>query len=754
MPVEQSVTLRVSEAPVRDAGRTVVRLDPSDMQALGASVGDIVELRGAGGTAAAKVLPALLEDRGKHQIQMDGILRANCGAGLEDEVHIRLLPTVQARSLVVSPVGSGSNWQQLSSNRHSLYFKRLFEGLVVMTGNTIRINLFGSSYQDFVIEEATPPAPAWLVGPGTALRLREPDANRAPDPKARQRRNVAAITYEDIGGLSRQLSRIREMIELPLKHPEVFERLGIEPPKGVLLYGPPGTGKTMIARAVANEANAYFITINGPEVMHSLYGQSEAHLRNIFKDAQTRAPSIIFLDEIDAIAPKRSDSFHEVDRRVVAQLLALLDGLQSRGRVVVIGATNLPDSLDPALRRPGRFDRELAIQPPDRKGRREILDIYTRGMPLANDVDIEDVADTTHGFVGADIAALCREAALAALRRTFPDFEFVQGAFSFDQLLSLQVGMPDFRTALTEVAPSALREFNTTIPDTTWEDVGGLENIKQTMRETIEYPMKYADLMRRVGARPTKGILLYGAPGSGKTLIAKAVANEANVNFITVKGPEFYSKWVGESEKAVREIFKRARASAPCIIFLDELDAIAPARVGNSADAVAEKVVAQLLTEIDGVAASTGVIMLAATNRPDMVDPAMLRPGRFDTKIEIPLPEAAMRLQILKVHMRNKPLKDENLLEQLMDETEGWSGADIEVFTNRAALNALQRALNATPNGEISDAALAITRQDLDAALDFVEEQRYLQRMAEQRQQSMTNANRPTPHDEEQEVYE
>ncbi len=724
---EIMLQLRVAEATLRDVGRTVVRIDPADLRRLGANVGDVIEIRGESGATAAKILPAFVDDRGKQQIHMDGILRANCGASLEGEVSIRLLPTLPARSILISPLGSGANWEPLNSNRHSLYFKRLFEGLVVQVGNVVRVNLFGTSFQEFLIEEAVPGGQPLVVGPATAVRLKgSPNDNS----RARPRRQSSGITYEDIGGLSRELSRIREMIELPLKHPEVFERLGIEAPKGVLLYGPPGTGKTMIARAVATEANAFFISVNGPEIAHSLYGQSEAHLRKIFQDAQSRAPSIIFLDEIDAIAPKRSEAFHEIDRRIVAQLLALMDGLAARGKVVVIGATNLPDSLDPALRRPGRFDREISIKVPDRRGRHEILSIYTRGMPLAEDFDLEQLADITHGFVGADLAALCREAALAALRRLFPDFEFVQGAFSFDQLLSLRVEMVDFITALSEIEPSALREVYTEVPNVTWEQVGGLEEVKNALHEAIDWPLRYSHLMKQAGARAPKGVLLYGPPGTGKTLAAQAIASQGGINFISVRGPELLSKWVGESEKAVREIFKKARAAAPCIIFLDELDSLAPLRGLNAADPVGERVVAQLLTEMDGVAASTGVIVLGATNRPDMLDPALLRPGRFDTKIEMRLPDEENRLKILQVHMQNKPLAEPELLVRMAAETEGWSGADIEVFCNRAALSALGRAITAAKDGPdptATEDAIKITWQDLDEALELVEGQRFVQ---------------------------
>ncbi len=723
MQVEEQLRLRVAEALTRDAGRTVIRLDPADMLRLALNAGDVVELKGETGLTAAKVLPAFVEERGKRQVQMDGILRSNCGATLESEVSLRRVPTVPARAVTISPVGGGTDWQQWSSSRHSLYFKRLFEGLVVMAGNVVRVNLFGTSFQEFMVEEVSPGGHPVLVVPATTVRLHE---TRPATNQARLRRNVNGITYEDIGGLSRELSRIREMIELPLKHPEVFERLGIEAPKGVLLYGPPGTGKTMIARAVAGEANAYFISVNGPEIAHSLYGQSEAHLRKIFQEAQNRAPSIIFLDEIDAIAPKRSEAFHEIDRRIVAQLLALMDGLQARGRVVVIGATNLPDSLDPALRRPGRFDRELSIKVPDRIGRREILEIYTRGMPLATDCNLDHLAEITHGFVGADLAALCREAALAALRRLFPDFEFVQGAFSFDQLLSLRVEMVDFKSALADIQPSALREVYTEVPDVTWEQVGGLDDIKQALQEAVEWPLRYAHLLKQVGARPPRGILLYGPPGTGKTLVAQAVASQAQINFISVRGPELLSKWVGESEKAVREIFKKARSAAPCIIFLDELDSLAPQRGMNAHDPVSERVVAQLLTEMDGISSAEGVVVLGATNRPDMLDPALLRPGRFDTKIELPLPDQATRLRILQIHMTSKPLEAPQILAQLAAETGGWSGSEIELFCNRAALNSLARLIAASKDGP-APGAPTITAQDLDDALDFVEGQRFIQ---------------------------
>jgi transitional endoplasmic reticulum ATPase len=483
------------------------------------------------------------------------------------------------------------------------------------------------------------------------------------------------------------------MIELPLRYPEVFERLGIEPPKGVLLHGPPGCGKTLIARAVAHETSAYFAHINGPEIIHKFYGESEAHLRNIFEEARRQAPAIVFIDEIDAIAPKREEARgdQQVERRVVAQLLALMDGLESRGQVIVIGATNVPNLLEPALRRPGRFDREIAISIPDKVGRREILDVHTRGMPLAEDVDLEKLAAVTHGFVGADLEALCREAAMITLRRILPDIDFAQASIPYERLLELEVTMDDCLEALKEVEPSAIREVFTEVPDVRWDDIGGLEDIKRLLVETVEWPLKYGKLFQHAKTTPPKGILLYGAPGTGKTLVGKAVARESEVNFISVKGPALLSKWVGESERGVREVFKKAKQASPCIVFFDEIDALAPHRGAGAADShVSERVVSQLLTELDGIEELKGVVVLAATNRLDIVDPALLRAGRFEVLVELPAPDRAARLAILQVHTRDKPLATDVDLASLADRTEGLVGADIEAICRQASMLAIR----------------------------------------------------------------
>jgi transitional endoplasmic reticulum ATPase len=506
---------------------------------------------------------------------------------------------------------------------------------------------------------------------------------------------IPTVTYEDIGGLKEQLQRVREMIELPLKHPELFTRLGIEPPKGVLLYGPPGTGKTLIAKAVANESGANFYAINGPEVMSKYYGESEARLREIFEQAEKSAPAIIFIDEVDAIAPKREEVTGEVERRLVAQLCTLMDGLKSRGRVIVIAATNRPNALDPALRRPGRFDREIEIGVPDRDGRKEILQIHTRGMPLAKDVDLDKIADMTHGFVGADLEALCKEAAMSALRRILPKIKLEEARIPPEVLEELKVTKEDFENALKVVQPSAMREVLIEVPKVKWEDIGGLENVKQELREAVEWPLKYPEVFQRMGIEPPKGILLYGPPGTGKTLLAKAVATESEANFIAVKGPELMSKWVGESEKGVRETFRKAKTAAPCVIFFDEIDSLCPARGAGYGDAgVTDRVISQFLTEMDGIEKLGKVVVIGATNRPDLVDPALLRPGRFDRLIYVPPPDEKARLEILKIHTRGMPLAKDVDLEALAKQLEGYSGADIAALCREAAMLALREDIN------------------------------------------------------------
>jgi transitional endoplasmic reticulum ATPase len=588
------------------------------------------------------------------------------------------------------------------------------DGIPVIANDQVRVDLFGTRAQTFIVAETTPKGPV-LIGSSTTIRL---TGGKADGSTKRER---GAITYEDIGGLRRVIRRIREMIELPLRYPEVFERLGIDPPKGVLLHGPPGCGKTLIARAVAHETSAYFIHINGPEIIDKWYGASEANLRNFFDDARRHAPAIIFIDEIDALAPKREEMSgdRQVERRVVAQLLAIMDGLESRGNVIVIAATNIPNTLDPALRRPGRFDREIAIGVPDRDGRREILEVHTRGMPLAKDVDLDRLAAITHGFVGADLEALCREAAMSSLRRLMPEFDFAQASIPYERLMTLEVTSSDFLSALAEVEPSAIREVFTEVPDVKWEDVGGLDEIKQLLKEAVEWPIRHTPLFKHVGVSPPKGILLHGPPGTGKTLLAKAVASQSEANFIAVKGPQLLSMWVGESERGVREVFHKARQAAPCIVFFDEIEALAPQRGIGGDTQVTERVVSQLLTELDGIEELKGVVVLAATNRLDRVDPALLRPGRFDFLVELPLPDHQTRLEILRIHTHEMPLVDDVDLELLARSTEGLAGADLEGLCRRAALLAIREYLEEKGNDVSQDQEISSTSAPKVSARHF-----------------------------------
>lgn len=674
----ESINLRVAEGKAKDVGRGIARIDPCDMEKLKLGVGDIVSLEGKKETFA-KIMPAYMEDRGKSIIQIDGLIRENAGAGLDENVKITKTACQPAGLILLAPLNPLAS--SASKEKDSQYIGRLLEGLPVSEGDRVRATLFGSRWQDFTCLE-TKPKGVVLVTPQTIIKIKREESLEKKGSK---------ISYEDIGGLSKEIRRIREMIELPLKFPEVFQRLGIDPPKGVLLHGPPGTGKTLIARAVANETDAAFLHISGPEIMGKFYGESEAKLRSIFDEGTRNAPSIIFIDEIDSISPKRSEMGGEkqVERRVVAQLLALMDGLESRGQVIVIGATNIPDSLDPALRRPGRFDREICISIPDRKGREDILNIHSRGMPLAEDVNIEKLAEITHGFVGADLEALAREAAMSSLRKIIPQIEFTTNEVPYELLLSLVVSMEDFYQALKDVEPSALREVFVEVPKLNWEDVGGLEEVKQILKETIQWPLEYAGLFDYAQTFPPKGILLYGLPGTGKTLIAKAVANESGVNFISVKGPALISKWIGESEKAIRDIFKKAKQAAPCILFFDELDAIAPVR-GLGAGQAVERVISQFLTELDGIEELKGVVVLGATNRLDMIDPALLRPGRFDHLLEIPLPDEAARKAVFKIHLKGKSVDSKIDIAELAKETSGMSGADIESICRRVSILAIR----------------------------------------------------------------
>lgn len=669
-----SLLLKVKEGLTKDVGRAIVRLDPEDMRRIDAQGGDVLLLEGKRKTVA-KAMPCYAEERGKSIIQLDGIIRENAGVGLDEKISVSKVSAPVATRVVLQPL-SGT----LKTERDSKYLATLLDGTPVMQGDRIRTVFFGMKPSEFKVL-ATAPEGAVVISTSTQLKLEQEFSRERP----------LGVAYEDIGGLGNQIQRIREMIELPLKYPELFERLGIRAPKGVLLYGPPGTGKTLIARAVANETDAYFTSISAPEIMGKLYGESESRLRALFEEASRKSPAIIFIDEIDAIAAKREDmgSEKQVEKRVVAQLLTLMDGLASRGQIIVIGATNIPNALDPALRRPGRFDREITLPIPDQRGRLEILNIHTRGMPLAADVSLEKLSEITHGFVGADLEALCREAAMSAIRQILPSIDFEQSEIPFEKLLSLEVTMDNFREALREVEPSAIREVFVEVPNVQWDDVGGLEAIKQELIEAIEFPIRYKEAFAKLGAKPIKGILLYGAPGTGKTLLAKAAASQTGVNFISVKGAELLSRYIGESEKAIRQIFKVAKQAAPSLIFFDEIDAIAPKRKSGESG-VSERVVAQFLAEMDGIEELTGVVVLAATNRLDMIDDALLRSGRFDLRLEIPLPNEHAREEIFKIHLKHKAVQQVDL-QKLARETDGCSGADIEFICRRAAMLALKQ---------------------------------------------------------------
>ncbi len=706
---KKEITLRVAEAYYRDVGRGIARIDPEVMAKLGLQSGDVVEIIGKSSVPAI-VWPGYPEDRGKGIIRIDGSLRNNAGVGIDDRVKVRKVEAKPAEKVTLAPT------EPIRLMGGEAYLLRLLEGRPVTRGQKIRVELFGHTLT-FVVT-ATKPAGVVIVSRNTAIELKE-------KPVEGVERAVPNVTYEDIGGLKRELRLVREMIELPLKHPELFQRLGIDPPKGVLLYGPPGTGKTLIAKAVANEVNAHFISISGPEIMSKYYGESEQRLREIFEEAKENAPSIIFIDEIDSIAPKREEVTGEVERRVVAQLLALMDGLEARGDVIVIAATNRPDAIDPALRRPGRFDREIEIGVPDKEGRKEILEIHTRGMPLAEDVDLDELAELTIGFVGADLEALCKEAAMHALRSRMERGEIDIEAEEIPEevLENLKVTREDFLEALKNIEPSAMREVLVEVPNVKWSDIGGLDKAKQELMEAVEWPLKYPEVFNAANIKPPKGILLYGPPGTGKTLLAKAVANESNANFISVKGPELLSKWVGESEKHVREMFRKARQVAPCVIFFDEIDSLAPRR-GSSADShVTERVVSQLLTELDGLEELKDVVVIAATNRPDIVDPALLRPGRIERHIYIPPPDKEARKEIFKIHLRGKPLAEDVSIDELAEKTEGYTGADIEAVCREAGMLAIREAIKpGMSKEEAKEVAkkLKITKKHFEKALEKV----------------------------------
>jgi len=702
---------KVKEALPKDVGRAIARIDPEDMKSLELEVGQIIEIEGKRKTAA-KVMPCYADDRGKKLVQIDGITRENAQIGLDEKVTAQKAKEKPARKITLSPLTAAG---VLQKDKDAKYIGSLIEGLPLTSGDKVRARLFGTRTCDFMVEDTNPDGVV-LVSPSTLIRVKTKEVKV----------EKAKVAYEDIGGLAPQIRRIREMIELPLKYPEVFNRLGIEAPKGVFMYGPPGTGKTLTARAVANETDAYFTSITGPEIMGKFYGESEGRLRSVFEDAHKHAPAIIFIDEIDAIAPKREEMSGEkqVERRVVAQLLALMDGLVSRGHVIVIGATNIPNTIDPALRRPGRFDREISIPIPDKYGRLEILEIHTRGMPLAKDVDVEKLAGITHGFVGADLEALAREAAMSALRKILPEIDFELSDIPYEALLELEITMDNFLEAMKEIEPSAIREVFVEVPDVKWSDVGGLEDIKQELKEAIEWPLKYPDVFKKADTNPPKGILLYGKPGTGKTLLAKAVANESGVNFISIKGPQLISRYVGESERGVRETFRKAKHAAPTILFLDEIDSLIPRRGSSSTDAhVTERVISQFLSEMDGIEELKGVVVLAATNRLDLVDPAILRSGRFDLLFELPVPDEETREEIFRIHTKNKPLDKDVDLKKLVKETEGRVGSDIEFICRKASMFAIRKFINQSKDGKVKKKDFKVSRHHFEEAIKMLKEQ-------------------------------
>jgi len=671
-------TLKVAEAPQNLVGRGIAVVDPKVIQDNGWQSGDVIEISGNKRTFA-KLWPGQTVEYGRGLIRIDGYVRASLGVGLDDRVTIKKTEAKPATSLTLYPT------EPLRIVGAENYLAQLMEGRVVNQGANITINIMGRRI-DLVITKAEPKADAVIINRNTRIQF----TDKAP---RKAEKNIPNIRYEDIGGLDREIARVREMIELPLKHPELFERLGVEAPKGVLLHGPPGTGKTLLAKAVANETQANFFHIGGPEIMSKFYGESEGKLREIFKEAQENSPAIIFIDEIDSIAPKRDEVSGDVEKRIVSQLLTIMDGLESRGKLVVIGATNRPNAIDPALRRPGRFDREIEIGLPDRNGRHQVLMIHTRGMPLTEEVDLKEISSRTHGFVGADLEALAKEAAMGALRRVLPEINLEEESVPAEILDKINVTMDDFEDSLKEVPPSTMREVLVESPNVHWDEVGGMEETKQELKEAIEWPLKYREIFEHTDVKPPKGIMLYGPPGTGKTLVAKAVATESEVNFISVKGPELLSKWVGESEKGVREIFRKARQAAPCIIFFDEIDSIVPPRGRNMGNNVTERVVSQILTELDGLDSLKDVVVVAATNRVDMVDPALMRPGRIDRILYIPNPDLEARKAIMGIHTRGKPLADDVDLDKLAELMEGYSGADIAATCSAASQSAIHEHL-------------------------------------------------------------
>ncbi|WP_123620272.1 CDC48 family AAA ATPase [Halorubrum sp. CSM-61] len=717
--------LTVRPLKQKDAGRRLAAIDRVAAEELGLSGGDIVRVEGPDGAAIARVWPGYPEDDGTGVVRIDGRLRQEANVGIDDRVTVEDVDVSRAESVTIAfPSQLRVRGQIAPFIRDKLSGQPVTEGQTIRT--SLGFGLMGGQSQAVPMKVAsTTPSGTVVITDDTELEISEVPAEELTD------RSEAGegpsegpdVTYEDIGGLDDELEQVREMIELPMRHPELFKRLGIDPPKGVLLHGPPGTGKTLIAKAVANEIDANFHTISGPEIMSKYYGESEEKLREVFEEASEESPAIIFMDELDSIAPKREEAGGDVERRVVAQLLSLMDGLEERGEVVVIGATNRVDAIDPALRRGGRFDREIEVGVPDREGRKEILQVHTRNMPLVEEIDLDEYADNTHGFVGADLESLAKESAMHALRRIRPEIDLESDEIDADVLNSIQVTESDFKEAMKGIEPSALREVFVEVPDVSWEQVGGLEDTKERLRETIQWPLEYPEVFEELDMQAAKGVLMYGPPGTGKTLLAKAVANEAESNFISIKGPELLNKFVGESEKGVREVFSKARENAPTIVFFDEIDSIATERGKNSGDSgVGERVVSQLLTELDGLESLEDVVVIATTNRPDLIDSALLRPGRLDRHVHVPVPDEDARRKILEVHTRNKPLADDVDLDAIARKTEGYVGADIEAVAREASMNASREFIGSVSREEVGESVgnVRVTMQHFEDALDEV----------------------------------
>ncbi len=697
------VILKIAELGQRYVGSGIGVVDPKIVEDKKWPGGQVLELVG-NKKSHVRLWPGSPEDYGTGIIRIDGLTRYNIGSGIGERISVKQVDAKEAQRIVLSPI------EKISDEGLQEYMQANYEGHVLTHGDTLIVSTHLGGRTQLIVTNTTPPSKPVMVTESTEFKLGT--MAKAID------KSVPRITYDDLGGLKKEVQKIREMVELPMRHPELFEKLGVDAPKGVLLYGPPGTGKTLLAKAVAGETNCHFISLSGPEIMGKYYGESEERLRDIFKQAEENAPSVIFIDEIDSIAPKREEITGEVEKRIVSQLLTLMDGMKSRGKVVVIAATNRPDSIDPALRRPGRFDREIEIGIPDETGRREVLNIHVRGMPLDKNVNLDRIAKVTHGFVGADLEILAKEAAMRSIRKILPKLDLEEEKIPSEILRKIVITDDDFKEALKEVRPSALREVLVQVPDVAWDDVGGLDSLKEEVREAVEWPMKHPEAFAYADVATPKGILMYGPPGTGKTLIAKAVANTTESNFISIKGPELLSKWVGESEKGIREVFRKARQAAPCIIFLDEIDALAPSRGSGGSDSnVTERVVSQILTELDGLEELHNVVVIGATNRLDIVDSALLRPGRFDIMIEVPLPDKKGRENIFKIHTKKKPLAADLDFTKLVEQTEGYSGAEIESICNRAAMSAVKRYVD---KKEKDVKTIKITQDDFQKALEKV----------------------------------